>query len=362
MKPHRSLSILLFFFLATASSREKTFYVSPAGNDRWSGLKAEPASDRSDGPFATLERAREAVRSLKQTGGLPEGGVTVRLRGGSYQRSSAFSLTAEDGGTSKAPILWRAYEGETVHLTGGKNVSEWTLVMDVRTLQRLVPQARGKVVQVDLKKMGTREFGTITQRGTPGLELFFNGERMTLARYPNAEWLRVADVPQSGEKLINQGLDREKRFDNVPVGRHFGRISFDDPRPNRWAPQEDIYLHGYWTWDWSDSFQKVKRIDTVNHEIEFAEPHHHYGYTKNQRYYYLNILEELDTPGEWYLDRSTGMLYFWPPSPIERGTAVVSLLEEPLISIDHASNLVIRDFVFDYSRGTGIALTGGSNV
>ena len=362
MKSMRFLLLTLCFSLVTASSQETTFYVSSTGNDRWSGSKAEPASDRTDGPFATLERARDAVRSLKQTRGLPEGGITIRLRGGNYQRSATFRLTAEDGGTSKAAILWRAYEGEKVHLSGGMNVSEWTLVRDVRTLQRLVPPARGEVLQVDLKALGITEFGTITQRGTPGLELFFNGERMTLARYPNTEWLRVADVPQSGEKLINQGLDREKRFNDVPVGRHYGRISYDDHRPNGWAQRDDIYLHGYWTWDWSDSFQKVKLIDTLQREIEFAEPHHHYGYTKNQRYYYLNILEELDTPGEWYLDRSTGMLYFWPPSPVERGTAVVSLLEEPLLSIENVSNLTIRDFAFEYSRGTGITLTGGSNV
>lgn len=362
MHHHSLLFAAAFLFFSTASSQVITFFVSPSGNDQWSGTKAEPADDHSDGPFATLERARDAVRSLKKSGGLPAGGVTIQLRQGTYRRSSTLLLTAEDGGLDKVPVVWQAYERERVHLSGGMDVREWSQVRDVPTLQRLTPAARGKVVQTDLRSIGVTEFGSITQRGTPGLELFFNSERMTLARYPNDEWLRVADVPQSGEALINQGLEREKRFDNVPVGRHYGRIAYDDPRPSRWAERDDIFLHGYWTWDWSDSFQQVKKIDTAKKEITFAEPHHHYGYTKNQRYYYLNILEELDTPGEWYLDRSAGILYFWPPAPLETGTAVVSVLEQPMLAIENASSLTIRDFILEHSRGSGITISGGSNV
>ena len=67
------------------------------------------------------------------------------------------------------------------------------------------------------------------------MELFVNGNRMQLARWPNDGWLHIADVPQTGDSMLNTGLDREKRFDGVPVGRHYGRISFSEDRPATWA-------------------------------------------------------------------------------------------------------------------------------
>ena len=76
------------------------------------------------------------------------------------------------------------------------------------------------------------EYGTIAPRGNPGIELFYKGKRMDLARYPNQGWLNIADVPQSGDSLYNKGLEREKRFDGVPVGRHYGRITYPGDRPN----------------------------------------------------------------------------------------------------------------------------------
>ena len=116
------------------------------------------------------------------------------------------------------------------------------------------------------------------------MELFVNGSRMTIARYPNEGWLRIADVPQSGDSMYNKGLDREKRYDGVPAGRHYGRITYEGNEPSRWAASDDKFAQGYWTFDWSDSYQRIAAIDTLKREITFLPPHHWYGYTKNQRY------------------------------------------------------------------------------
>src|SRR3989442_242178 len=87
-----------------------TFHVSTLGSDAWSGRSASPKTDKSDGPFATLERARDAIRGLKQKGKLPNGGVTVSVRAGTYVRSQSFQLTEQDSGTPDAPIVYRASE------------------------------------------------------------------------------------------------------------------------------------------------------------------------------------------------------------------------------------------------------------
>ena len=120
-------------------------------------------------------------------------------------------------------------------------------------------------------------------------------------------------------------------------------------------------MHGYWTWDWSDQYLRVDKLDTVKREITPAEPHHGYGYTKGQRFYFLNVLEELDSPGEWFLDIDTGILYFWPPSQPGEGDVLVSLLEEPMFTLDGASNVTIRCLLFEGGRGNAVTITGGEN-
>jgi hypothetical protein len=344
-----------------ALEKGAVFYISLRGNDDWSGKLSSPNESKTDGPFASLERAREAIRSLRQVGSFPQGGVIIYVRGGEYRFSRTFILTEADSGAKDAPITWSAYPGEHVSFTGSKRISGFEPVTDSLILKRIDPQYQNKILRVDLKAQGITNFGEIVPRGSPPLELFFQGKRMTIARWPNSGWLKIADVPQTGDTLFNQGLEREKRFDGVPVGRHYGRIKYDGDRPNRWSGDNEVYLHGYWTWDWSDSFQKVKSINTLKHEITLAQPHHYYGYTKNQRYYFLNILEELDEPGEWYLDRKHGVLYFWPPASQTNRTVTVSLLDAPLVSIENSSYIMIQGIRFEYSRGSGITIIGSSH-
>ena len=354
-----NLFVALLFAAASlshAASQDHRFFVSPDGNDRWSGTLPAPNGTKTDGPFATPAGARDALRHLRQTGQLA-GGVTVDIRGGTYAFDHSLTLTAEDSGTTASPVVWRAYGNERVFFSGGRSIGGFARVTDPAALARLKPEARGHVLATDLRVQGIADFGEILPKGNPPMELFVNGTRMTMARYPNEGWLRIADVPQTGDTLYNKGLEREKRYNGVPAGRHYGRITYDGHEPSGWAPATDIYLHGYWTFDWSDSYQRVQSIDTARHEFTLQPPHHWYGYTKNQRYYVLNVLEELDSPGEWYLDRTRGLLYFWPPAGITE--AVVSMLREPLVTLNDCSNVRLEGISFAYTRGRGVDIAGG---
>ena len=102
-------------------------YVSGQGKDEWSGSIPSPNPMKNDGPFKTLERAREKMRTLKKRGNLSERSVTVWLRGGHYYRETTFELTAEDSGTLDNPIIYRAYNNEKVHLLGGQEIEGFTL-------------------------------------------------------------------------------------------------------------------------------------------------------------------------------------------------------------------------------------------
>lgn len=338
------------------------FHVSPAGDDAWSGRLEAPNADRTDGPLATLEAARKAVRSAR-TGDLSEeAAVTVWIAGGAYRLASSWRFEAADSGRPGRPVRWRAAPGAAVRITGDTPLGRLSPVADPSILSRLAPEARDKVRVADLKALGVADPGPFEPRGSPGLELFCDRERMPPAAYPDEGWLRIAAVPQSGPRRLHEGLAREKRFDGVPVGRHYGRIAYEGDRPGRWAPSPEIYVHGYWTWDWSDSVQRVASIDRRRREITLAEPHHSYGYTRNQRFRFLNVLEELDRPGEWVLDWGVGRLYFWPPDASREDDAAVSTLKEPLLLIEGASDLSFEGLALADSAGPGAVIRESRRV
>ncbi len=271
----------------------EAIYVSTAGDDNWSGRFPAANSGRTDGPLATLSAAKDAIRSLNG-GQLPVNGVTVNVRGGIYFLSSTFELGGVDSGTADRPIVYRAFGDEEVRLVGGREVKGFAAITDSKVLARIDEKFRRKILQLDLKAQGVDDFGKLRNRGfgrsgVAGLELFFQDRPMQLARWPNAGWVKIA---------------------GVPGGKDGGRFGYDGDRPKRWLDADDVWVHGFWTHDWADTYERVASIDTEKRVISTAPPHGAYGYTKGKRFYALNLLEELDSPGEWYLDRQSGILYF----------------------------------------------------
>jgi hypothetical protein len=311
-------------------------HVAPNGDDAATGRQAKVGKD---GPFATLGRARDEIGKLKAGGALPKGGVIVEIRAGTYELGAPFELVGADSGTADAPIVYQGEKGKEVRLVGGKVLKDWEVVTDEAVLSKLEDSARGKVCRTDLKALG------ITDYGSPaggGIELFYNQQPMTLARWPNEGFVKIVGV-------LN--------IDPVDVrgtkGDKGGKFIYDRDRPLRWRDEKDLWLHGYWFWDWSDQRMKVESIDTDKRIISLAPPQHGYGYRKGQWYYALNALSEIDAPGEWHLDRETGVLYFYPPSPIEKGDAMVSVAPN-LIKLQDTANVTIRGLLLEGSRDTAI--------
>ena len=335
-----------------------TLYVAPNGNDAWSGTRAKVG--RGDGPFATLERARDAVRLLKKAGSLPAGGVTVEVAAGTYELARPLELGEEDSGTEAAPVAYRAKAGAEVRLVGGKQVTNFQPCTDPSVLRRLNAGARGKVMQADLKALGVTDFGDVAAGGRR-LELFYDDRPMSISRWPNEGFVRIVDLVGGAPHKIH----------GIP-GDKIGKFTYADDRPKRWAGEKDVWLHGYWFWDWSDQRQRVESIDTEKRVITLEPPYHTYGYRKNQWYYAFNLLPELDTPGEYHVDREAGILYFWPPAAAQNGgvgerekgrrgaralshspKALVSILPA-LINTKHASHVTFRGFTLEATRSTAV--------
>jgi parallel beta-helix repeat protein len=314
------------------------FFVSTTGNDHNPGTLEQP--------FATLECARDAIRDLKRKSSLPDGGAVVLVRGGTYSLSKTFALDDRDSGSAKSPVVYRAYQNEAVHLIGGERLNGFSPVKDPGILKSLDAAARGKVLQIDLKAAGIFDFGELKRRGfgawgvPAALELFFEGKPMTLARWPNGAWAKTAAA--------------------APAGPNGDRFSYEGDRPSRWSKADDLWLHGYWSWDWADMYVRVASINPLSREIVTHGSPVEFGYKAGARFYALNLLEELDQPGEWYLDRNSGVLYFWPPAPLKPGSAAVSLLPT-IVSLNNASYLTIRGMTIEICRGTAVTLRGGRN-
>jgi hypothetical protein len=353
------LLIWPFLRAVNAEQNQMNLYVSSSGKDNWSGRLASENADSSDGPFATLRAARDAVRELKQSRGLPGGAVTVWIRAGTYYLEKGFELTTADSGTVESPIIYRSMNSEQVRIVGGRVVKNWQKTKDLAVLARLQAAARENVYQADLKAEGVTDFGQVRSRGfarktsPAALEVFFRDEPMTLARWPNEGFLSIVGYP---EPVVDDH--------GGTMGKLAGGFNYEGDRPTRWADFNDIWLHGYWAYDWANSYERVETLDTTKHLIKTSPPYGNYGFRAGGhggRFYFLNILEETDELGEWYLDRKTGILYFWPPAPIGQDDVIVSILEEPLIDIDGASHITIRGLIIECGRSDGLRISGGND-
>lgn len=309
-------------------------FVSPTGSDADAGTEAKP--------FKSLERARDAARKFKG-----DRGVVVWLSGGLYEREKPFELTAEDSGSPEKPVVWRGRPGEEVRIVGGKVVTEWKPVTDAAVLARLVPEARGKVFQADLKALGIADYGRVKGGG---LHLFFDDKPMPLARWPKDGFIKITGLVEP-DTVEEGGVKNSKT----------GKFMYEGDRPKRWAGEKDLWVHGFWCVDYADDREKVESIDTERRIISVLPPYFLHGYRVGQWFYALNILAELDTPGEWYLDRETGILYFWPPTPLEKGRAVVSVTNT-LVSLTDVSHVTLQGMILEAARGMAVTITGGAQT
>ena len=331
------------------------FFVSPAGNDSASGSKAKP--------FATLERARNALRATKHSGAAADG-VTVWLGAGDYPLAKTFELTGPDSGTAEPPVVYRSIEPGKARLFGARPVefADFKPVTDATLLARLDPAARGKVVQLNLAPLQLAHAQTFPDVFTHGgglFELFVNDRRMPLSRWPNDDVTTMGKVLDKGD--ASSGPQRRG-----------GKFVAREERCTRWNVEQGVWLEGYWRVPWRAVALRVKSIDAATRTIEFAEPDRELIGSKyapagqlgdgKETWSALNLLEEIDRPGEWCVDFTSGTLYFWPPEDLSRAAIYLTDRDTPLVTLKDVSHVTFRDLSFEGNLGNGLEISGGSDA
>ena len=325
------VTMLLSVLLMNCSNINE-YYVSEDGDDSGDGTITAP--------FATIEKALEVI---KKENGRPH---TVVLREGTYLLNNSLIFNKELSGSEKKPLTIKAFEGEKVVISGGRYFNGEALETPLyHELERIINEdTRKKLKVIDLKKHGITDYGQIKHTGfsrpilPSGMELFQGDKNMTLASYPSEGYIKISEVIDSGSKPRNEDFTNRG-----------GIFKYDSQRASRWSNTNDLWVQGMFGTVWADDKLKVAAIDTVNKKITTEKPYL-YGITGGH-FRFINVFEEINKPGDYFIDRQNGKVYLYPFNTEE--AISVTLLETPLISIMGASNVQFMDIIFENGRGLG---------
>ncbi len=325
----RLFSFVLFAVTCSAAD----FYVAAGGSDANPGTQAKP--------FATLTRAVTAARTAKP--------ATLWISEGSYNQS-AIALTAADSGLTIKAV--------NASLNAGTSVP--AAALHLSDDPRIDPAAKGKVYELDTAALAlthTKPFPDNFADGGGSIELIFAGKRLPLSRWPNRGYVTMAKVLDKGN------------WSNS-AARHPGKFMYSGDRPARWVSSiaGGLWLDGFWRVPWTPEKVRIAAIDPASKTISMAVPVNggigsKYGGPQGdgkEPWYALNLVEEIDMPGEWALDFKTRKLYLWPPAPVKDGDLLIADQDKPLLTLNNTSSVRIEGLTLEGGLGDGIQIRGGS--
>lgn len=307
--------------------RAADLYVSPEGNDAWSGRGPAANAARTDGPFATLERARDELRRRREAGAANEP-FTVHVRAGRFALERPLRLDARDSGTATAPVVWRGYRDEHPLILGGKPIRDFVA-------------HEGKILKADVNTQGFK--------GVPFRLLLCDGQQQILARYPNYD----PQNPYGGGWAYVPGAP-VPMYSDIP-GEDKRTLHFADTDGRGWSNPTEAEVMVFPRYNWWNNLVRIASLDPATRTIKLAADCS-YAIRPGDRYYVRNVREELDAPGEWYLDRAKGTLYFWPPAGANLGTVFAPTLRTLVELAEGTAHVTLRGFVFEGCEGTAITM------
>lgn len=318
-----------FSFIPVSAENDVFYlYVSADGNDENEGT--------AEKPLKTIGKAKETIKNISVNN------IIVYISGGTYNVSSTIQFTQEDSGKN---IKFVGY-GETPMVLSGADeifVDDFQNVTDENILGLLPAEAASRVKCVSLENYDDLgEMPVIGSETNVAIEPFADGRPMNISQYPNKsdKCLEVGDVKYTSP--------------TEPLA-----FTYDDENLESFSDIENIWAYGGFEYYWLCKSVKLAEIDTQNKCLRFSGSIGAIA-KKGQEYILYNVVEALDSEGEYYIDRTNKKLYFYPYEGMQ--TMQISKLNSPLIKIDSCADLSFENINFAYSARNAISIENSSEI
>lgn len=298
--------------------------------------------------FSTIEQAKEAVRNQLSNKNNINKNITVLIHAGTYRINKSIDFNKDDGGGENQVVLYKAAGDGEVILSGAveldlKNFKE---IENSSVKKRIPLSARDSVGQLDLSKEGLskQDVELIYSRGDWGRPygVYLNNKRQKIARWPN-----------SGYKIFS------KIVSSTSSGQGPTIFEYEDTEIDSWLKAKDAYIEGFFRYDWSGCWAPISMIDAENRQITISETGTYGVPNAGGRWAVTNLLEAIDVPGEYYIDKDSMMLYYYPIYPLNKSEDKLefSVLREPIITLSSdVKNICFEGLIFEKCYGDAIKI------
>lgn len=292
---------LFSFLLLTSASHALDIAVSPQG------------------PVTSLIQARDQIRKARASGAKDEA-ATITVSAGTFEMTQPLQLDAQDSN-----LTIRAAKDAKPVFVGGPLVAGWQ-------------PHQGKIVKANVSKL--------LPKGFVPKQLFCDGERQILARYPNFD---PNDPLYGGWAFVDEFGPK-----GPPEGHQWKRTLFVKQQDVRkWSHPEDVEIDIFAQYGWWNFIEPVASLDSTTRLLTLAE-NCSYDLHPHNRYHFQNAIEELDSPGEWFYDKRSGTLYFWPPKDITKCVVRLPVLDAFIKAGKGAKHVTIDGLTFTASHGSAL--------
>lgn len=333
-------------------------FVSTVGDDSGDGSEEEP--------LRTLEKAIDVANEMREDS---DKLIEILLREGTYSVTNTIKIINSQKDDSLLKIS--AYQDEKVTINAGVDIPLSAMnIADSDFTNAIIDKPNaGSVLQYNLKDAQIEDFGGISLRGhlisdekEAQAELSLNGEVQKLAGWPNGEYTGLIKPIDSNEygKRTKSGIANGCSF----------KVNYD--RPSQWSKPEQAWLSGTIGPNYEFDYYPVSRFDSKEKRVYLSRGALEKYYTEPY-YRFENVPEELDEPGEYYIDRQSGMLYFYPPEDAPKDSVLTITMSTPTLDvsrkapnsmfrIENSKNIVFENLIFKGGRGSAITGKNNSNI